>query len=179
MNYINDSIKFVLNKYPQFKNKYIKCGTALACLATVPIKELMLHLMYVQNLDPKTNLATKFSNEVKSAFNKIDDFAYEKDFDLKNVAPYYNNLPLLKTESIPSFINSSLIPNSSESLKEKILESFSIDLNKPIVLNEIDNLKIALDSIKKEDAIITSESNVSDKMVKPTKRPKRKCSKKY
>ncbi len=99
MNYFNDSIKFVLNKYPQFKNKYIKYGTALACLATYPIKELMLHVMYIQDLDPNMNLAAKFSSEIKNAFDKVDDFAYEKDFDVKDPALYKNLSDLKETLS--------------------------------------------------------------------------------
>jgi hypothetical protein len=92
MSFINKKIKSILDKNTQVKPHYVSYGIALTQLMTVPVKELMLHLMYVQDIDPKTQPGQKLRNEMRSAFSDLDSKPYNEDFDLSWVGKSYKSV---------------------------------------------------------------------------------------
>lgn len=141
MKFINHVVKDLLDKYPQAKETYVSFGIAAAYLATKPIKEYLLHLMFVKGIPENTQPGQRLRAEMSSAFNKLDEKPYSEDFDLSWVGKSYKTVKAAFSDSdiTPgtfrklsdvSHLNSIPAPNSAlaaNSLASTLVQKEAVD----------------------------------------------------
>lgn len=70
-----------LKKNPELLTKYVSVGFSLVDKAISPLNKIMVHLLEVQEIDPKTQPGTIFRNALNKAINVIDEEEYDEEFE--------------------------------------------------------------------------------------------------
>lgn len=90
MNFVNDLLK----KNPKLLTKYVTLGFNLVDKTVGPLNKLMVHLLEVQGIDPKTQPGARAREALVKAIDQVKDM---EDFDVDfNFAPAFKAFDKLK-----------------------------------------------------------------------------------